>query len=102
MILHAIDRGIIHFFSSMGALTSAFFAFRVLVRRKPTWPLPQAIPVQLLLCAVIVVLAAFLREPFDVAQGDPSWKSYSDLASWILGCACGFWGIKRLIVLDWK
>lgn len=100
---HILDRFCIHLFSSMGAIASAFFGFRVLVRRNPHWGLSQLIPDQLVFCCLIILIVAFIREPYDVSHTiDPWWKSYFDFASWVIGCGVSYWGISRLIKLDWK
>lgn len=37
---------------------------------------------------LLVALVSFIREPFDVANGDPAWKSITDFVSWNLGAVC--------------
>ena len=36
----------------------------------------------------LVAMISFLREPVDVMNGDPAWKSYSDFVSWNAGAVC--------------
>lgn len=94
-MLHALDRAIIHFFSSAGVCLCAFFALHYVQRRKQ-WPwLPSLVQPQLLFVAVCVFAGTALREAYDVAQGQPLWKAFSDNLSWLCGCAVSVWGLWR-------
>lgn len=94
-MLHALDRAIIHFFSSAGICLCAFFALHY-VQRKKAWPwLPSLVQPQLLFVAVCVFAGTALREAWDVAQGQSVAKAISDYASWALGCGVSVWGLWR-------
>jgi hypothetical protein len=102
-ILHAIDRALIHIFSSMGCMTSVYFFVTFVARRKSQWWfVPKMLSLQLLLSAVLVLFVAICREPFDVWADGPVWKSYTDIASWCIGLIASYIGTKRLVVLDWR
>jgi hypothetical protein len=101
MLWHIIDRSLIHLFSSIGCVVSMFFTLRSIARHKRDWPIPEKINIQLFICCLLVVLVAFIREPFDVSQGDPAYKSYIDLSAWMVGCIASYIGIKRLIIMSW-
>jgi hypothetical protein len=96
LILHIIDRFLIHFFSSAGIVLAATFALATLQRRL-RWPwLPSRVQGQIILSALLVFSVAVLREPYDVSRGDPLAKSISDFISWASGCGVSVWGLWRL------
>ena len=104
MIWHVIERFIIHFFSAYGLVTGTFFLINW-IRKKPSaanWT-PQTYMGIFIEAALLVCLVAFIREPFDVHEGDWWLKSYFDMASWVLGSGTAVWGSYRLrwLVLTW-
>jgi hypothetical protein len=102
-ILHAIDRALIHIFSASGCMMAVYFVISLLARkRKDCSFIPKMLSWQLFFAALIVLIAAIVREPFDVANGGPAWKSYTDMASWAIGLTFGFIGIKKLVIMDWR
>lgn len=93
---HIIERELIHFFCCPGIILCLTFAMAYLQRKKhlsflPVRPLPTT-----MLCALLVLPFAFVREPFDVAGGDWAGKSAFDFAFWALGCAVTPWALYRL------
>ena len=102
--VHILDRFVIHFFSAYGLVTGLFFLLNVL--RKKTqcanW-MPQTYMGLFIEAALLVCMVAFVREPFDVHEGDWWLKSYFDMASWVLGSGVAVWGNyrQRLLVLTW-
>jgi hypothetical protein len=104
MILHAIDRGLIHFVAVGGLMLAFLWGIRLLRKKKPSWDwLPERCLPQLIVAGIIIAFAAFIREPFDVAVvGDPVWKSYTDLGSWLAGVLFWPFVIRWVIKLDWS
>lgn len=102
MVLHIIERGLIHLFSAMGLVVGTFFALQTLHRRlKNSW-LPTNIGGRLLLSGLLVFGITAMREAWDVANGQPLVKAFTDYASWLIGLALGIWATYRLIWLDWR
>lgn len=99
-LLHIIDRGTIHFFSSMSLVMLAFFAFRTAARRSHSAWLPAAWRQHLLFAAVAVFAVSTLREAYDVANGQPLVKAFTDYGSWLLGCGASAWGLYRFKLTD--
>jgi hypothetical protein len=100
---HIGYRFLLHFIASTGVLFWVFVGLQYLVKYKPQWPLPARPSQQLLLCCVVVVLFAFLREPLDVGAGGSLWKSYAaDLPSWLLGTTTSALGFRWLIRKQWS
>lgn len=103
MIEHIVERSIIHLFSAMGAVVCAFFALQTLYRRldNNSW-LPSNIGGRLLLAGLIVFGITAMREAWDVANGQPLIKAFTDYASWLVGLGLGIWATYRLIWLAWE
>ena len=102
MILHILDRAIIHIFSAMGLVVGAFFGLQSLHRHlKSSW-LPANVGGRLLLAAILVFGITATREAVDVANGQPLVKAFTDYASWAIGLALGIWATYRLIWLTWE
>lgn len=96
---HIIERFIIHYFCSAGAVMASFFAFASLLRRYPK--LGKYLPSEsflkrLIFISVVILLAAFSREAWDVYKGQPIAKAFTDYASWALGLGCSIWAIIRI------
>jgi len=102
MISHIIERELIHVFSAMGLLVGVFFALRSLQRHWARNWLPSNIGGQLLLSGLAVFAGAATREAFDVAHGDPLFKSPIDNLGWLVGIGLGIWAAYRLIWLKWE
>lgn len=94
-MLHALDRGVIHFFSSAGILLCGMFVIRWIQRRWNLAWLPSLIQPQMILVAVCIFSVAGLREAVDVNAGQSLGKAISDWLSWALGCGCATWGLWR-------
>ena len=94
-LLHILDRGTIHFFSSMSLVMLAFFAFRVAARKSKSAWLPAAWRQQLVIAAVAIFAVSTLREAYDVANGQTVIKAFTDYLSWLAGCGVSAWGLYR-------
>lgn len=102
MIAHILERFIIHLFSAMGLVVGTFFGLQSLHRRlKSSW-LPANIGGRLLLAGLLVFGLTAMREAWDVANGQPLVKAFTDYASWLIGLGLGIWATYRLIWLDWR
>lgn len=102
MLGHIVERFIIHLFSAMGLVVGTFFAFQSIHRRlKSSW-LPSNIGGRLLLSGLLVFGITAMREAYDVANGQPLVKAFTDYASWLIGLGLGIWATYRLIWLDWR
>jgi len=95
-MLHAIDRFVVHFFSSAGALLLALFTFRYLCRRLDVDWLPSRLPAQIVFVALGVFSFATLREAWDVAHGQVLAKAITDYVSWGAGLGCSAYGLLQL------
>lgn len=98
-MLHAIDRFIIHFFSSAGVLVCAVFGYASLVRRVPklaAWLPSETFNKRLVFLAVVILLFAVGREAWDVYKGQSIAKAFSDWASWAMGLGCSIWAVIRI------
>ena len=102
MIWHIIWRELEHIFSAMGLVVGVFFALRSTQRHWAKNWLPSNIGGQLLLSGFGVFGAVATREAFDVARGDPLFKSPIDNAAWLVGIGLGIWAAYRLIWLKWE
>ena len=92
---HVYSRFIIHIFCGAGALLIFQTLFCWIAERLlKLSPLPGwwffIVP------GLAAVFAIGLREPWDVASGNPWVKSYFDYASWLLGIAAATWGRWRM------
>lgn len=94
-LLHILERGVIHFFSSMSLLMLAFFGFRTAVRWSRSAWLPTAWRQQLIIAALAVFAVSTLREAWDVGHGQTIMKAFADYLSWLLGCGVSAWGLYR-------
>jgi hypothetical protein len=96
LISHICDRGIIHFFSSAGVVLCVMHAISYLSRRFPSRFLPAEFMPRLVLAALTVFAVSTMREAYDVHNGQPLVKAFTDYLSWLSGCAMSVWGIYRL------
>jgi hypothetical protein len=103
MIGHIIERSLIHLFSAMGLVVGVFFGLQSLNRRQvcSSW-MPNNIGARLLLSGLLVFLIASMREVFDLHNGQPYQKVFTDWASWIIGLGLGIWATYRLVWLNWE
>lgn len=91
---HVVDREVLHFAWSYAITDWVWLGLAALHRLSdsgklhPTW-FGSMIPSSFLglygAAILLVGLFSFMREPRDVQDGDPAWKSYIDFAWWILG-----------------
>lgn len=94
-LLHILERATIHFFSSMSLVMLAFFGLRTAARKSRSAWIPAAWRQQLLIAAIAIFAASTLREAYDVANGQPLVKAFTDNLSWLAGCGCAAWGLYR-------
>lgn len=87
-----LNRGAIHFFASMSLVTATYFFVLFLLRRYKQYEQLMA----LVLAAALVFAGSTLREAYDVYQGQPLVKAFTDYLSWLLGCGVSVWAIYRL------
>jgi hypothetical protein len=98
LVLHILDRFVIHLASATSLVMAATFAIMYLRRKiadSQQW-IPANFNSQLLLAALLVASVAFMREPYDVNNGQPLVKAFFDFASWIIGTGVGAWGLYRI------
>ena len=92
---HMVDRFFIHFGFGAGVALAALTAWTEVAERGWLWKLRGLswfVFPPLVSCALI-----FIREPWDVAHGDPAVKSMIDGVSWLLGTGAACFGIYRLV-----
>jgi hypothetical protein len=90
---HILERAIIHIFSATSAYLLAWFTLQWALRKWPVWT-PIVLPA-ILACAIIGN-----REAFDVANGQPLIKVFTDAVSWIIGMGLAIWGLHRFKKLN--
>lgn len=94
---HILERGLLHFVSSTFLVVASFFALRFWYRtnaKASAWLGTER--AMLIIAALGVWALSTLREPYDVWNGGPAIKSYTDFFSWFAGCAVSAWGVYRL------
>lgn len=94
MIWHILERFVIHFTSATSLVLVMFMLLRSLARHGytnwlPTWR------ASLIVAALFVFAVSTTREAYDVANGQPLVKAFTDYASWLLGCGVAAWGLTR-------
>ena len=94
MILHILHRALLHLACGGSAAIAALTAWHELAERGVLWRLRGH--TYYVLPALIAVSLIALREPFDVAQGDPAIKSLIDGGSWVAGVGLAEWALWRL------
>jgi hypothetical protein len=95
LVLHIADRFLIHLASGTSLVMCALFGIAYLRRRvanSQPW-IPPQFNYQLLICALLISAIAFVREPFDVYNGQPRIKAVTDFISWVLATSLGAWGL---------
>lgn len=90
---HVIDRFIIHLFSATGVYLVAYFVTQWAGRKWPDW-YDRVLP------AVVIIGFLGWNELSNVQGGQPYFKAFTDLASWVLGFALGLWGLVRFKSMD--
>lgn len=97
---HILDRGSIHFTAS----TTLVLMVAVLIRLRAKYSkwLPKSLTQTLVLSALIVFVVATLREAYDVSNGQPLIKAFTDYISWLLGTGVGAWGLYRFRYFSWE
>ncbi len=113
---HVVDRQLLHFpwaFTATVWVWVALYALRRVVRKDMLprgfkWVRTLALATGFLglfvRAALLVLAVAFLREPLDVGNGDPAWKSYVDcFLGWAPGCAAAVFLMYRIYywILTW-
>lgn len=101
MISHIIERFIIHLFSATGLVVGTFFAIQSIQRRYAKDWLPSNVGGRLLLAGFLVFGVTATREAWDVHNGQPIVKAFTDYISWAIGLGLGIWATYRLIWLTW-
>ncbi len=87
-MIHIIERALTHILMSGSVYLIGFFALHWAMRKNAKRTM-QILPG--LLCAALIGW----REAYDVAQGQPLLKAYTDYASWLIGMALAIWGLAR-------
>jgi hypothetical protein len=88
MTMHILERAILHIFSAASVYLLAFFALAWAMRRNAERTM-QILP------GLVGALAIALREPFDVANGQPVLKVITDYLSWLVGMTLAIWALTR-------
>ena len=96
MIWHILERFFIHVFASASLVLGSTWLIRVVAKKLPRF-VPAHWMHQLVLAALLVFAFSTLREAYDVAQGQPLVKAFTDYASWLLGCGGSVWLIYRFV-----
>ena len=94
MVRHTAFRFALHFSLGAGVALLCLTAWSELSARGWLWRLRGLS--FFTLPALAAVLVIFIREPWDVAHGDPALKSMTDLASRCLGVGVAEIGLYRL------
>lgn len=102
---HISEREVLHFFAAYGIIHMSIWAI-VTYHAKPQvsrW-FPHTLIPMLVMAGMITLIAAYFREPWDVAYaGDPWWKSWVDWGGWFLGLCCGGYdAYRKLLFCDGK
>jgi len=96
LLRQIIDRAVIHIYASAGVVLMTLITLRWYCRKWPTPWLPQLFQTQVLIAALLVFAFSALREAWDVSQGQPVIKAFTDYASWFIGCGLSSWGLYRI------
>jgi hypothetical protein len=90
-IQHVVDREVLHFAWSYAITDWVWLGLAALHRlseKHSSW-IQYLVPNNFFglygAAILLVTLFAFLREPRDVQEGDPAWKSYVDFSGWLVG-----------------
>lgn len=94
MVRHTLERALLHVASGGSVALLAMATWHACASRGWLWILRgksfYALP------ALIAVFAISLREPWDVANGDPALKSTFDWLSWVMGIGLAQYALWRL------
>jgi hypothetical protein len=96
-VIYALQRYVLHIFHSPAFYLLSVAVFYWIVR-KLNWQRMQGWWA-LIMPAIFIFIIISGREIWDVAAGDPVWKSIVDWSSWITGLGLSVWGIYRLTPL---
>jgi hypothetical protein len=58
--------------------------------------IPQLFQSQVLIAGLFVFAFSTMREAYDVSQGQPLIKAFTDYASWMIGVSLSIWGLYRI------
>ena len=94
MVQHTLHRALLHIACGGSTVIAALTVWHELAEHGFLWRL-QGYSF-FVLPALIAVFAIGLREPFDVAAGDPALKSLVDAGSWIAGVGAAELALWRL------
>ena len=94
MIQHTLHRTLLHIACGGSTAIAALTVWNELAERGFLWRLRGWS--LFVLPAIIAVFVIGLREPFDVAAGDPAVKSLIDAGSWIAGVGLSELALWRL------
>lgn len=95
--VYALQRYALHVFLSASIYLLTFRVFYWIIgklhweRMRGWWALIAP--------AIFIYVFIVGREVYDVAHGDPIWKSFTDWSSWLVGFGLVIWGIYRLTPL---
>ena len=95
LALHILERFTIHLFSSTGVFLVSLWGFWCLELYVGWWP-PLHGWWQMILPALVCLMATGSREIFDVKRGGLVVKSIIDWISWAVGLVLSIYGIYRL------
>lgn len=87
-LLHILDRSFLHIMMAAAVYIACYIGAEWLHTKKPTW-------YRLGTPAVLGCYLIMFREAYDVHNGQPLVKAYTDALSWGLGMALGIWGLYR-------
>lgn len=90
MIQHILERAIIHIFSALTVYVGLSIVLEWCFRKHRDWTIK-------LMPALLGIGFIGWREAYDVANGQPLLKAYTDYVSWAIGMACAIWLIRRFI-----
>lgn len=96
-VMYVFERYVLHIFEAAAVYLLAVAIFYWVVR-KLGWRRMQGWWA-LVAPAVLAFIPISFREVFDVYNGDPIYKSFSDWSSWMVGFGLAIWGIYRLTPL---
>ena len=97
-MLHILERFCLHFVSSTFLTLGLWFFLRWILRTHPTRWLSSDRMHLLITAGLVVAAIAYLREPWDVSQGQTVLKATTDCTSWYSGVGVSIYGIYR----SWK
>lgn len=99
-IVYVFERYVLHIFEATAIYLIAVAAFYWMMR-KLGWRRMQGWWA-LIAPAVLAFIPISFREVFDVYNGDPIYKSFTDWSSWMVGFGLAIWGIYRLTPLFYE